>query len=60
MISKFLIEDEVKNKQLFITKIKGFNITRKFYICYLKENKHDAIVINTVNFLMKQKVAQAI
>lgn len=60
MISKFLIEDEVKNKQLFITKIKGFNITRKFYICYLKENKHDAIVQNTVNFLMKQKVGLSI
>ena len=60
MISKFLIEDEVKNKQLFTTKIKGFNITRKFYICYLKENKHDAIVINTVNFLMKQKIGLSI
>lgn len=60
MISKFLIEDEVKNKQLYISKIKGFNITRKFYICYLKENKHDAIVINTVNFLMKQKIALSI
>ncbi len=60
MISKFLIEDEVKNGQLFITKIKGFNITRKFYIAYLKENKHDAIVINAVNFLMKQKATLSI
>lgn len=60
MISKFLIEDEVKAKQLFTTKIKGFNITRKLYIAYLKENKHDAIVINTVNFLMKQKPSLSI
>lgn len=60
MISKFLIEDEVKNKQLFISKIRGINITRKYYICYLKENKHDAIVINTVNFMMKQKIGLGI
>ena len=60
MISKFLIEDEVKNGQLFITKIKGFNLARKFYIAYLKENKHDAIVINAVNFLMKQKATLSI
>ena len=60
MISKFLIEDEVNAKQLFIAKIKGCNICRKFYIAYLKENKHDAIVMNTVNFLMKQKVELSI
>lgn len=56
LISKFLIEDEVNAKQLFVSKIRGFNITRKFYIAYLKENKHNAIILNTINFLMKQKV----
>lgn len=56
IISKFLIEDEVNAKQLFTAKIRGFNITRKLYIAYLKENKHDAIILNSVNFLMKQKV----
>lgn len=60
MISKFLIEDEVKSKQLFISKIRGINIRRKYYICYLKENKHDAIVMNTVNFMMKQKIVLGI
>jgi len=60
VISKFFIEDEVKEGKLFISKIKGFNLKRKTYIAYLKENKHDAYIQNIVNFLMKQKISASI
>jgi DNA-binding transcriptional LysR family regulator len=56
VVSKFVIEDEIKAKILFDTKIKGLNLGRKLYIAYLKENKHDAHISNVVSFLMKQKV----
>ena len=60
VISKFFIEDEVKEKKLFISKLRGFDLKRKTYIAYLKENKHDPYVQNIVNFLMKQKILSSI
>jgi len=56
MISRYVIEDELKAKTLFETKLKGLNLERKLYVAYLKENKHDAIIHNAVNYLMNLKV----
>jgi DNA-binding transcriptional LysR family regulator len=60
VISKFFIEDEVKEKKLFISKLRGFELKRKTYIAYLKENKHDPYIQNIVSFLMKQKISPSI
>jgi len=52
IMSRHVIQDEIKNGTLFEARIKGYKIERKFYIAYLKERKHDAFVDNVVNFLL--------
>ncbi len=53
IISRYAIEDEVKQGRLFEAKIKGEKIKRKFYICYLKERKNDPFLTNIVEQLLK-------
>ncbi len=52
IMSRHVIQDEIKNGTLFEARIKGYKIERKFYIAYLKERKHDAFVDNVVNYLL--------
>ena len=52
IISKHAIEEEVQNGELHIARIRGYQMTRKFYIVYSKENKHNAYVDNVVDFIM--------
>ena len=52
IISKYAIMDEVANGTLFEAKIRGYTMTRKFYIVYSKENKHNAYVDNVVNYIL--------
>ncbi len=52
IISKFAIADEVRNGELFEARIRGYRMTRKFYIVYAKENKHNAYVDNVVDFIL--------
>ncbi|BAF70579.1 LysR family transcriptional regulator [Nitratiruptor sp. SB155-2] len=53
IISRYAIEDEVKQGRLFEAKIKGVKIKRKLYICYLKERKNDPFLMNIVDHLFK-------
>jgi DNA-binding transcriptional LysR family regulator len=53
IISRHVIEDELKNGQLFESRIKGLKLTRKFYIASLKERKHDAYVVSAIGHLLK-------
>ncbi len=55
IISKYAIEDMVKEGRLFEAKIKGAKIKRSFYITYLKERKNDPFLQNIVDMLLKLK-----
>ncbi|NPA03242.1 MAG: LysR family transcriptional regulator [Epsilonproteobacteria bacterium] len=55
IISRYAIEDELRNGRLFEAKIKGEKLKRKFYITYLKERKNDPFLMNIVDLLLKLK-----
>ena len=58
VMSRHVIKAEIEQGRLFESRIKGYNIKRKFYIAYLKERKHDAFVDNVVSYLLSiNKVA---
>ena len=52
IISKHAISEEVQNGELYESRIRGYHMTRHFYIVYSKENKHNAYVDNVVDFIM--------
>ncbi len=52
IISKYAIADEVANGELFEARLRGYTMTRKFYIVYSKENKHNAYVDNVVDYIL--------
>ena len=52
IISKHAIADEVRNGELFEARLRGYKMTRKFYIVYSKENKHNAYIDKVVNFIL--------
>jgi DNA-binding transcriptional LysR family regulator len=52
IISKHAITDEVQRGELYEARIRGYQMTRHFYIVYSKENKHNAYIDNVVDFIM--------
>jgi len=52
IISKHAIADEVAKGELFEARLRGYTMTRKFYIAYSKENKHNAYVDKVVNYIL--------
>ena len=54
IISKYMVEDEVKQGLLHVAKIKGIDLIRKFYICYLKEKNQDALIDSTIDYLTRK------
>jgi len=52
IISKHAIADEVQNGELFEARLRGYKMTRKFYIVYSKESKHNAYIDKVVNFIL--------
>ncbi len=52
IISKYAIADEVQKGELFEARLRGIKMTRKFYIVYSKENKHNAYVDKVVDFIL--------
>jgi len=44
--------DEVAKGELFEARLRGYTMTRKFFIVYSKENKHNAYVDNVVNYIL--------
>lgn len=52
IISKHAIADEVAKGELFEARLRGYTMTRKFYIVYSRENKHNAYVDNVVDYIM--------
>jgi len=52
IISKHAVADEVSKNELFEARLRGYNMTRSFYIVYSKENKHNAYVEKVVDYVM--------
>ncbi|SFV55970.1 Chromosome initiation inhibitor [hydrothermal vent metagenome] len=52
IISKYAIADEVQKGELFEARLRGIKMSRKFYIVYSKENKHNAYVDKVVDFIL--------
>ena len=52
ILSKYAVMDELTNGELFESKLRGFTMTRKFFIVYSKENKHNAYVDKVVNYIL--------
>jgi len=48
IISKMVIKDELRDKKLFMSKIKGLNLKRKTYIVYKDKNKDIEAILNFV------------
>ncbi len=55
IISRHAIADEVQNGVFYEARLHGYAMMRKFYIVYHKENKHNAFVTNTVDFILSGK-----
>ncbi|QOG11995.1 LysR family transcriptional regulator [Arcobacter sp. FWKO B] len=56
IVSRHAISDYVRSGLLHEARITGVNMTRKLYIAYLKDRKHDAFIEHVVNYLMTVKV----
>jgi DNA-binding transcriptional LysR family regulator len=52
IMSRHVIQNEIKNGLLFEGRVKNYKLDRKLYIAYLKDRKHDAFIDNVVNYLL--------
>jgi len=52
IVSRHAIMDEVEKEELYESRLRGYTMTRKFYIVYTKENKHNAYVDNVVDYIL--------
>ncbi len=52
IISKYAIADEVAKGELFEARLGGYTMTRKFFIVYSRENKHNVYVNNVVDHIL--------
>ncbi len=48
IISKMVIKDEIRDKKLFMSKIKGIDLKRKTYIVYKDKNKDIEAILNFI------------
>jgi len=48
IISKMVIKDEIRDKKLFISKIKGINLKRKTYVIYKEKSKDVEAILNFI------------
>jgi DNA-binding transcriptional LysR family regulator len=55
IVSHYAIAEEVQNGTLYEARLQGYTMKRKFYIVYHKDNKHNAYVNNTVDFILSGK-----
>lgn len=52
ILSKYAVMDEITKGELFESRLRGYTMTRKFFIVYSKENKHNAYVDKVVNYIL--------
>ncbi|WP_457606512.1 LysR family transcriptional regulator [Nitratifractor sp.] len=55
IISHHAIAEDVQNGVFYEARLQGYTMKRKFYIVYHKDNKHNAYVNNTVDFILSGK-----
>ncbi len=55
IISKYTIMQEVANKQLFQSKIKGLELTRSLYVISHKNNKTNPYIRSTIDYILSGK-----
>ncbi len=48
IISKMVIKDEVREKKLFVAKIKGMDLKRKVYVVYKEKSKEIEAILNFI------------
>lgn len=54
ILSKCMLEDEINRGILHVAKIKGIQLTRKFYICHLKSASQDALIDSAIDYLTRR------
>jgi DNA-binding transcriptional LysR family regulator len=52
VMSRHVLAEDIAAGRLYEARVKNYRITRKFYVAYTKERKHDAFVDNVVNYLL--------
>ncbi|MDQ7086121.1 MAG: LysR family transcriptional regulator [Sulfurovum sp.] len=52
ILSRYAVMDELASGELFESRLRGFTMSRKFFIVYSKENKHNAYVDKVVNYVL--------
>ena len=55
ILSKYMVEDDVRAGRLHVATIKGIHLMRKFYICYLKDRIQDALIASTLDFITRKQ-----
>jgi DNA-binding transcriptional LysR family regulator len=55
IVSKYAINDYIKNGVLFEGRLKNAKISRKLYIAYLKKKENNIFIEKIVDFLLSQK-----
>ncbi|KHG32882.1 MULTISPECIES: LysR family transcriptional regulator [unclassified Sulfurospirillum] len=56
ILSKYIIEDEVKQGLLHVAQIKDIRLLRQFYLCCLKDRVQDALIDSTTDFLTHKSI----
>lgn len=52
VMSRHVLAEDIAAGRLYEARVKNYRITRKFYVAYTKDRKHDAFVDNVVNYLL--------
>ena len=55
IISHHAIAEDLQNGVFYEARLQGYTMKRKFFIVYHKDNKHNAYVNNTVDFILSGK-----
>ncbi|MBE0492178.1 MAG: LysR family transcriptional regulator [Sulfurospirillum sp.] len=55
VLSKHMIEEDLQKGELFAGRLKGYKLTRKLYLAYLKDRKQDPLMDNVINYIMSKR-----
>lgn len=55
IVSKHIVENELKNEMLFTSKVKGLKLKRILYLAQLKDRKNDAFIDRVSNYIMSKR-----
>ncbi|DAB35211.1 MAG TPA: LysR family transcriptional regulator [Sulfurospirillum sp. UBA12182] len=55
ILSKHMVSEEVEKGELYISRLKGFKLSRKLYLVHTKERKQDAFIDSVINYIMSKR-----